>query len=134
MNLKNGRSAVVACDGQMLMNIIRARGFEARELSEMMGYEKSYFGKVLERNKIGTKAAKMLDEQFGIKPQQYGAAIEGKVEVLPVKRFHKSVEEVKKSDAVSATPSGLIEVKVSVDMEQIKALIKQAVKEAYEEL
>ena len=134
MELKNGRSAVIACDGQLLINVIKARGFKPNDLAAMMNYSNGYFQKCVARGNIGTKAAKMLDEQFGIKPQQYGAVIEGKVEVLPVKRLRKSVEEAKKSDAVSVASSGLIEVKVSVDMEQIKALIKQAVKEAYEEL
>lgn len=141
MMLKNGRSGVVACNGQMLINLIYKIGFEPRELSVRLGYEKSYFGKVLERNKIGTKAAKMLDEQFGIKPQQYGAAIEGKVEVLPVKRGRKKnenisdiIESPRIKPVVDNIDTGVIVLKVELDAAQLFSMVKQAVIEAFNNL
>lgn len=135
MILKNGRSGSVACNGEMLMNIIHARGFNHRELSTMLGYEKSYFSKVVERNKIGSKAAVMLADQFGIKPQQYGVKIGGALETIPVQRKCKSFDSSElKITPVLETGNETITLSIQIDTAQLSNLIKQAVTEAFNNL
>lgn len=73
--LKNGRSKLVKCDGQVLKTIIVAKGFKPFELALLMGYDRTYFNKCIRTNTIGVKAVEKLIE-YKILPSMYDAELE----------------------------------------------------------
>ena len=73
--LKNGRSKLIKCDGQVLKTIIMAKGFKPFELALLMGYDRTYFNKCIRTNTIGVKAVEKLTE-YKILPSMYDAELE----------------------------------------------------------
>lgn len=160
--LKNGRSKLVKCDGQVLKTIILAKGFKPFELAMLMGYDRTYFNKCIRTNTIGVKAVEKLTE-YKILPSMYDAELEPteKREVLknakekrdskigdwtesktiakkvleePVTRLdYDYASKVSPAEMAMEEP-GVVKVEFSLDIVKLKAIIKAAVKEAYEEL
>lgn len=202
--LKNGRSKLVKCDGQVLKTIILAKGFYPSELGKFMGYDRTYLNKCIRTNTIGVKAVEKLRE-YKIMPAMYDADING-LDPRFKEKFHKQeakeiakaggLEEAEKlitddlnslkdipknkcnrcalrdketngpSDCptcrrcnseydqsgckIGATADtneeekspaekainepGVVKLEFTLDIVKLKAIIKQAVKEAYEEL
>lgn len=155
--LKNGRSKLVKCDGQVLKTIIMAKGFKPFELAVLMGYDRTYFNKCIRTNTIGVKAVEKLTE-YKILPSMYDAELEPteKREVLKSakekrdskigdwtesKTLAKKVLENPVTGLNEKSPAelameepGVVKVEFSLDIVKLKAIIKAAVKEAYEEL
>lgn len=175
--LKNGRSKLVKCDGQVLKTIILAKGFKPFELGMLMGYDRTYFNKCIRTNTIGVKAVEKLRE-YKIMPAMYDADMETTVkskdpvtvaevfDSLPEKAKEEVYEQAEqtvdeannkkdwlnydsvkkssgrypwgtdeKSPAEKAMEEpGVIKVEFTLDIVKLKAIIKQAVKEAYNEL
>lgn len=149
--LKNGRSKLVKCDGQVLKTIILAKGFKPFELGMLMGYDRTYFNKCIRTNTIGVKAVEKLKE-YKILPSMYDADMETTLkskdpvtvaevfDSLPEKakeevysEVEKAVEEKSPAEKAMEEP-GVVKIEMTLDMVKLKAIVKQAVKEAYEEL
>lgn len=155
--LKNGRSKLVKCDGQVLKTIIIAKGFKPFELALLMGYDRTYFNKCIRTNTIGVKAVEKLTE-YKILPSMYDAELEptekrkvlknakeksdGKIgdwtesKTIAKKILEEPVTRLnEKSPAELAMEEpGVVKIELTLDMVKLKAIVKQAVKEAYEEL
>lgn len=155
--LKNGRSKLVKCDGQVLKTIIIAKGFKPFELALLMGYDRTYFNKCIRTNTIGVKAVEKLTE-YKILPSMYDAELEptekrkvlknakekvdGKIgdwtesKTIAKKVLEEPVTRLnEKSPAELAMEEpGVVKVEFTLDIVKLKAIIKAAVKEAYEEL
>lgn len=166
--LKNGRSKLVKCDGQVLKTIIIAKGFKPFELALLMGYDRTYFNKCIRTNTIGVKAVEKLTE-YKILPSMYDAELEPTEKRKVLKNAKEKVdckigdwtesktiakkvleEPVTGLDNVEAfdydyaskvSPAelamdepGVVKVEFTLDIVKLKAIIKAAVKEAYEEL
>lgn len=163
--LKNGRSKLVKCDGQVLKTIIVAKGFKPFELATLMGYDRTYFNKCIRTNTIGVKAVEKLTE-YKILPSMYDAELEPteKREVLknakekvdgkkvleePVTglesdqvdnslkrnsgRYPWDAEEKSPVEKAVEEP-GVVKLEFTIDILKLKAIVKQAVKEAYDEI
>lgn len=160
--LKNGRSKLVKCDGQVLKTIILAKGFKPFELATLMGYDRTYFNKCIRTNTIGVKAVEKLTE-YKILPSMYDAELEPteKREVLknakekrdgkigdwtesktiakkvleePVTGLESVKVEEKSPVEKAIDEPGVVKIEFTIDIVKLKAIVKQAVKEAYEEL
>ena len=157
--VKNGTSRLHVCNGQKLAKILAKKGLNAREFSAELGYHATYLPKVIRTNKIGETAVGLLLSK-GIKPTQYDVDMETtvkskdpvtfsvadifnkfpeKVKEEVYSEVEKAIEEpvtgLEKSPAELATDEpGVVKVEFTLDIVKLKAIIKQAVKEAYEEL
>ena len=160
--LKNGRSKLVKCDGQVLKTIIMAKGFKPFELALLMGYDRTYFNKCIRTNTIGVKAVEKLTE-YKILPSMYDAELEPteKREVLknakekvggkfrdwtslktlakevledPVTGLESVKTEEKSPVEKAVEEPGVVKLEFTIDIVKLKAIVKAAVKEAYEEL
>lgn len=158
--VKNGTSRLHVCNGQKLAKILVKKGLNARQFSAELGYHATYLPKVIRTNKIGETAVGLLLSK-GIKPTQYDVDMDRTVKSkdpvtfsvadifnsLPEKakeevysEVEKAIEEPvtgleEKSPAELATDEpGVVKVEFTLDIVKLKAIIKAAVKEAYEEL
>lgn len=151
--VKNGTSRLHVCNGQKLAKILVKKGLNAREFSAELGYHATYLPKVIRTNKIGETAVGLLLSK-GIKPTQYDVDMETTVKSkdpvtysvadifnsLPkmakeevYSEVEKAVEEKSPAELAMDNP-GVVTVEFTLDIVKLKAIIKQAVKEAYEEL
>lgn len=139
--VKNGRSKAYAMNGAALKKIFEKRGINPRQFGKELGYHETYFPKCIRKNCIGEKAIGMLMSKK-ILPSQYGVEaivptddVEKKkdklAEVLGATRLGK--EEKSPAEKAMEEP-GVVKVEFTLDIVKLKAIIKQAVKEAYEEL
>lgn len=162
--LKNGRSKLVKCDGQVLKTIIVAKGFKPFELALLMGYDRTYFNKCIRTNTIGVKAVEKLIE-YKILPSMYDAELEptekrevlknAKEKVDGKKVLEEPVTGIESDNVINSlkrnsgrypwgeekSPAekvidepGVVKIELTLDMVKLKAIVKAAVKEAYEEL
>lgn len=154
--LKNGRSRLHVCNGEKLAKILTKKGINARQFSAELGYHATYLPKVIRSNKIGEIAIGLLLSK-GIKPTQYDVdmdmdiTVKSKDPVTVAEVFNKLPEKAKeevysevekavngldeKSPAEMAMEEpGVVKVEFTLDIVKLKAVIKQAVKEAYDEL
>ena len=151
--LKNGRSAAVKCDGLKLKDIIASKGFNPRDFAELLNYERSYFGKVFKKNVIGIRCVKLMEDKFGISPLSYGVISDDEsaraisdlyakaaipkisTEEATIAPESPSIKDkiLKKKEQRSANAEPIV-VQLTVDPNQIKKIIKEAVMEAFEEL
>ena len=151
--VKNGTSKLHVCNGQKLEKILRKKGLNAREFSAELGYHATYLPKVIRTNKIGETAVGLLMSK-GIKPTQYDVNMEKTVkskdpvtvadvfDSLPEEtkdevysEIGKAIEEAEKAPVERALEDpGVVKIELTLDMVKLKAIVKQAVKEAYEEL
>lgn len=149
--VKNGTSRLHVCNGQKLAKILAKKGLNARQFSAELGYHATYLPKVIRTNKIGETAVGLLLSK-GIKPDQYDVDMETTVkskdpvtvnevfDSLPEKakkevysEVEKAVEERSPAEKAMNEP-GVVKVEFTLDIVKLKAIIKAAVKEAYEEL
>ena len=149
--VKNGTSRLHVCNGQKLAKILAKKGLNARQFSAELGYHATYLPKVIRTNKIGETAVGLLLSK-GIKPDQYDVNMETTVkskdpvtvadvfDSLPEKakeevysEVEKAVEEKSPVEKAMNEP-GVVKVEFTLDIVKLKAIIKAAVKEAYEEL
>lgn len=144
---KNGRSKLYVMDGAKLAKIFEKKGINARKFGKELNFHETYFPKCIRTNKIGEKAIGLLMAN-GIMPSQYGVGdvFEAKEKkdseiVDPLKhnsgRYpvdEKDVEEEKSPAEKAMNEPGVVKVEFTLDIVKLKAIIKQAVKEAYEEL
>lgn len=149
--VKNGTSRLHVCNGQKLAKILEKKGLNARQFSEELGYNVTYLPKVIRTNKIGETAVGLLMSK-GIKPDQYDVNMERTVKSkdpvtvadvfnsLPEEtknevysEVEKAIEEKSPAEKAMEEP-GVVKVEFTLDIVKLKAIIKQAVKEAYEEL
>lgn len=146
---KNGRSKLYTMDGAKLAKIFEKKGINARRFGKELNFHETYFPKCIRTNKIGEKAIGLLMAN-GIMPSQYGVGdvFEAKEKkdseiVGPLKDISKNVgckrgatadtnEEAPVEKAMNEP--GVVKVEFTLDIVKLKAIIKQAVKEAYEEL
>lgn len=151
--VKNGTSRLHVCNGQKLAKILEKKGLNARQFSEELGYNVTYLPKVIRTNKIGETAVGLLMSK-GIKPDQYDVDMERTVKSkdpvtvadvfnsLPKEakkevysKVEKAVEEAEKAPVEKALEDPcVVKIELTFDMVKFKAIVKQAVKEAYEEL
>lgn len=142
--IKNGRSKLYDMNGAKLAKIFEKKGINARQFGKELNFHETYFPKCIRKNKIGEKAIGFLMAN-GIMPSQYdvGDVFEKKdSEVVgPLKRNSerypfddKDVEEEKAPVEKAMNEPGVVKVEFTLDIVKLKAIIKQAVKEAYEEL
>ena len=151
--VKNGTSRLHVCNGQKLAKILAKKGLNAREFSAELGYNITYLPKVIRTNKIGETAVGLLLSK-GIKPTQYDVNMETTVkskdpvtvaevfDSLPKEakeevysEVEKAIEEAEKAPVERALEDpGVVKIELTLDMVKLKAIVKQAVKEAYEEL
>lgn len=149
--VKNGTSRLHVCNGQKLAKILAKKGINARQFSAELGYHATYLPKVIRTNKIGETAVGLLLSK-GIKPEQYDVdmtkTVKSKDPVTVADVFNSLPEETKnevysevekaveeKSPAEKAmNEPGVVKVEFTLDIVKLKAIIKAAVKEAYEEL
>ena len=159
--VKNGTSRLHVCNGQKLAKILVKKGLNAREFSAELGYHATYLPKVIRTNKIGETAVGLLLSK-GIKPTQYDVDMDRTVKSkdpvtfsvadifnsLPEKakeEVYSEVDKAIKEEAVTAldekSPAelatdepGVVNVEFTFDILKFKAIIKQAVKEAYDEI
>lgn len=106
--MKNGRSVLMKCDGQILRKIIVNKGFVVADLSRMMGYCGDYLNKCCRDNTISEKCVKLLMD-YKIFPAMYG--VEGfKMDIEPVDRNKASldVEVEKRLDARNKNDDGMV--------------------------
>ena len=132
--LKNGRSKLLDCNYDVLNNLILSRGFNPRDLAEMLGYERGYFTKVRSRGKIGLNCVNLLKVRYNILPQQYEVA--GYQEIETQSQIDSSQVKKKILDKVNKPESKAesIVLKITVDTDQLKQIVKQAVIEAFNSL
>lgn len=152
---KNGRSKLYTMDGAKLAKIFEKKSINARRFGKELNFHETYFPKCIRTNKIGEKAIGLLMAN-GIMPSQYGVedVFEAKEKkdseiVGPLKRNsgrypfgEDNIEELaKKAASADEAPvekamnePGVVKVEFTLDIVKLKAIIKQAVKEAYEEL
>lgn len=142
---KNGRSKLYVMDGAKLAKIFEKKGINARKFGKELNFHETYFPKCIRTNKIGEKAIGLLMAN-GIMPSQYGVGdvFEAKEKkdsevVGPLKRNYE--ELAKKAASADEAPvekamnePGVVKLEFTLDIVKLKAIIKQAVKEAYEEL
>lgn len=146
--VKNGRSKIYAMDGEALKKIFEKKGIDMRSFGEELGYHRTYFPKCIRTNRIGEKAIGMLMSKK-IAPSQYGVeAIAptktvGEVfDSLPKEtkdelysEIGRAVEKAEKAPVEKAVEEpGVVKIELTLDMVKLKAIVKQAVKEAYEEI
>lgn len=159
--VKNGRSKIYACDGAALAKIFEKKGIDPKKFGEELGYHRTYFPKCIRTNRIGEKAIGMLMSER-ISPSQYGvgAIVPNKTvgEVfnsLPEETKEEVYEQVEQAvdeatnkkdwlhyDGVKKNSgrypwgdeAGVVKLEFTIDILKLKAIVKQAVKEAYEEL
>lgn len=152
--VKNGTSRLHVCNGQKLAKILTKKGINARQFSAELGYHATYLPKVIRTNKIGETAVGLLLSK-GIKPTQYDVDMETTVKskdpVTVAEVFNKLPEKTKeevysevekavtgldeKSPAELAMDEpGVVKVEFTLDIVKLKAIIKAAVKEAYDEI
>lgn len=156
--VKNGTSRLHVCNGQKLAKILAKKGLNARGFSAELGYHATYLPKVIRTNKIGETAVGLLLSN-GIKPDQYDVDMETTVKskdpVTAAEVFEDSLDEAErkfnekivkrnsgrypwdeeKSPAERAMDEpGVVKVEFTLDIVKLKAIVKAAVKEAYEEL
>lgn len=137
--LKNGRSKLLACDVPVLLNIMTDRGFYHRQLAEMLGYERGYFTKALQRKAVGMKCVELLKEKYNILPQQYGVVGYEEEEQSMAKTEEKVMNDVKKKvleKLGKTTDENTIKVKLelSISKDELSELIKSAVLDAFNSL
>lgn len=148
---KNGRSKLYTMDGAKLAKIFEKKGINARKFGKELNFHETYFPKCIRTNKIGEKAIGLLMTN-GIMPSQYDVdmkrTVKSKDHVTVAEVFDSLPEETKnevysevekaveeKSPAEKAmNEPGVVKVEFTLDIVKLKAIIKQAVKEAYEEL
>lgn len=130
--LVNGRSKVLDCNYEVLKNIIISRGFTPRELAKAIGYDRSYFSKVAHANKIGITCVRLLKTQYNILPQQYEVVGYEDTEV-PVKPTYTKQKVLAKLNKPEPKTESIV-LKITVDADQLKQLVKQAVLEAFNSL
>lgn len=142
---KNGRSKLYTMNGAKLAKIFEKKGINARQFGKDLNFHETYFPKCIRKNQIGEKAIGFLMTN-GIMPSQYDVeyVIETKEKkdseiVGPLKRNSgrysfddKDVEEAPVEKAINEP--GVVKLEFTIDIVKLKAIIKQAVKEAYEEL
>lgn len=152
--VKNGTSRLHVCDGQKLAKILAKKGINARQFSAELGYHATYLPKVIRTNKIGETAVGLLLSK-GIKPTQYDVDMETTVkskdpvtvaevfDSLPEKAKEEVYSEVEKAVTgldekspaeLAMEEPGVVKIEMTLDMVKLKAIVKAAVKEAYEEL
>ena len=178
--LKNGRSGLMSCDGELLKNVIKVNGYTPKQLAELMNYNSGYFTRCIRNNSIGKNAVEKLKE-YKIMPAQYRAesmeSLQKKVQRLKEekeiavaggleeseRRFNeklnafevnnkkydgeimKEIEkknsgrypwgESEKSPVEKAMEEpGVVKLEFTIDIIKLKAIVKQAVKEAYDEI
>lgn len=152
--VKNGTSRLHVCNGQKLAKILTKKGINARQFSVELGYHATYLPKVIRTNKIGETAVGLLLSK-GIKPTQYDVDMDTTVkskdtvtvaevfDKLPEKAKEEVYSEVEKAVTgldekspaeLAMDEPGVVKVEFTLDIVKLKAIIKAAVKEAYEEL
>ena len=150
--VKNGTSKLHTCNGQKLAKILEKKDLNARQFSVELGYNATYLPKVIRTNKIGETAVCLLLSK-GIKPDQYDVDMKRTVKskdpvVTPVTglddnvinslkrnsgRYPFGAEDKSPAEKAMDEP-GVVKVEFTLDIVKLKAIIKAAVKEAYEEL
>ena len=135
--VKNGTSRLHVCNGQKLAKILAKKGLNAREFSAELGYHATYLPKVIRTNKIGETAVGLLLSK-GIKPTQYDVdmdtTVKSKDPVMDRVIALREKEEEKSPAELAMEEPGVVKIELTLDMVKLKAIVKQAVKEAYEEL
>lgn len=191
--LKNGRSGLLACDGELLKNVIKANGYTPTQLAELMNYGSGYFTRCIRKNTIGKNAVEKLKE-YKIMPAQYRAEsieslqktvkrLKEDKEIMAEGGLEKAEERWSVGDILDSLPEetknevyseaekaideanhvidtglkrnsgrypwgesekapvekaleepGVVKIELTLDMVKLKAIVKAAVKEAYEEL
>lgn len=146
--IKNGRSKKYTINGKKLAKALEKKGLVPRELSAALAFHPGYLGKCIRTNTIGEHAIGML-MNYGIAPSKYDAEIltkektvgdifdslpeETKEEVYS--EVEEAIEESEKAPVEKALEEpGVVKIELTLDMVKLKAIVKQAVKEAYEEL
>lgn len=147
--LKNGRSRLVDFNKDAFVTVVSAKGFGMSELSKVLEYTPNYFNKCLRNGKIGVNAMHLLNSKLGIKPEMYSdlnvndlpkqivVKKKKQKEAQPVKTPREIVQEkiAAKKKAVTTEPStSMITVQVSLNSEQLRELIKEAVLDAFDSL
>lgn len=145
--LKNGRSRLVDFNKDAFVTVVSAKGFGMTELSKVLDYTPNYFNKCIRTGKIGLNAMQLLNSKFGIKPEMYSdlnvndlpekIVVKKKKVAKPAKPAKAKVLEKIAAKKKANTPepaNNMITVQVSLDSDQLKALIKEAVIEAFESL
>ena len=128
--LKNGRSKLLNYNPIMLQSLIQAKGFKPAQLAELIGYDKGYLSKAMNKGKIGENCVILLKERYGILPQQYD--VEGyTADVFKTDVRQKILNRLTKTESASKQ---LITVQIQVDREQLTEIIRGAVLEAFESL
>lgn len=157
--VNNGTSKLHVCNGQKLAKILAKKDLNVRQFSVELGYHATYLPKVIRTNKIGETAVGLLLSK-GIKPDQYDVDMTKTVkskdpvtvaefEEEPVTglesnhvdnslkrnsgRYPWGTDEKSPAEKAMNEP-GVVKVEFTLDIVKLKAIIKQAVKEAYEEL
>ena len=139
---KNGRSKLYVMDGAKLAKIFVKKGINARQFGKELNFHETYFPKCIRTNKIGEKAIGLLMAN-GIMPSQYdvGDVFEKRdSEVVdpPKRNYEELAKNAASADEAPVEKAmnepGVVKLEFTLDIVKLKAIIKQAVKEAYEEL
>ena len=139
---KNGRSKLYTMDGAKLAKIFEKKGINARQFGKELNFHETYFPKCIRTNKIGEKAIGLLMAN-GIMPSQYdvGDVFEKRdSEVVdpPKRNYEELAKNAASADEAPVEKAmnepGVVKLEFTLDIVKLKAIIKQAVKEAYEEL
>lgn len=139
---KNGRSKLYVMDGAKLAKIFAKKGINARKFGKELNFHETYFPKCIQTNKIGEKAIGLLMTN-GIMPSQYGVGDvfekkDSEVVDPPKRNYEELAKNATSADESPAEKAinepGVVKVEFTLDIVKLKAIIKQAVKEAYEEL
>lgn len=157
--LKNGRSELFHMNGEALKNLITEAGYSCKSLSEKMEFNGNYLSKCIRNNMIGQVAVQKL-MKYNIKPAMYQVEnfdilkkrIERMREAREIERFGGLEKAEEKLEQVRINPDGshslkdaspveqaieepgVVKIELTLDMVKLKAIVKQAVKEAYDEI
>lgn len=146
--LKNGRSRLVDFNKDAFVTVVSGKGFGMTELSRLLEYTPNYFNKCLRTGKMGVNAMNILNSKLGIKPEMYSSLsvsdLPERIIVTPKKKEVKTAKtakelvkekiEARKKEPITELSTSMITVQVSLDSEQLKDLIKEAVLDAFNSL
>ena len=148
---KHPRGIVVACDGTKLRDILYDKGYSLVKASTELKVGGGTFSRVYKLDRISSTVVALLEQFMDIRPSDYDVHM---VEDLswgeydparkspsrcPGKNYNKEHKPVKDIDICPTTPivektEEKISITIELDMDIFRALIKEAVKEAFNEI
>lgn len=146
------KGIVVACDGTKLRDILYAKGYSLIKASKELKVGDGTFSRVYTMDRISSTVVALLEQFMDISPSDYDVhAVEDlswgewdttkkNMSKCPGKNYNRKPKPVEDIDICPTTPiiaektEDKICIAIELDRDILRALIKEAVKEAFNEI